>query len=143
MDVIDIIREYLEKNGYDGLYNSDLECGCEVDDLAPCDNVGHDCAAGYKYPCVCGDHDYDVGPEEERDRVLLGKRVRIKEGAVVGQDTRFYDWDKPDGVFTVKQLIDNRIKLTAPGYGEPDNYGNGCLYVYGGDVALEEEGDNQ
>lgn len=36
MDVTEIIKVYLQKHGYDGLCNPDLECGCGVDDLQPC-----------------------------------------------------------------------------------------------------------
>ena len=46
---LDIIKSYLTENGYDGLYNSNGECACELSDLAPCgDLYATDCAAGYK-----------------------------------------------------------------------------------------------
>ena len=46
-DVLEILKQYLVDNGYDGLYRD--ECGCFVDDLLPCveNDVGH-CQAGYK-----------------------------------------------------------------------------------------------
>ncbi len=44
-----IVKEYLIKNGYDGLY--DENCGCPVDDLAPCDTCIYDCRPGHKVPC--------------------------------------------------------------------------------------------
>ena len=53
-----MVREYLEKNGYDGLVEYDGECGCSLDDLMPC---GHesaiDCEAGHKIDCpdTCGE----------------------------------------------------------------------------------------
>ena len=72
MDVLDIVLKYLEDNGYDGLFNADLECGCERTDLAPCSSIDEHCGAGYKFPCDCGDHDYHIGSAEERDRVLKG-----------------------------------------------------------------------
>ena len=49
MNVYDMIREYLEKNGYDGLVSDDSECGCVLADLAPCDEVNN-CWAAYKWP---------------------------------------------------------------------------------------------
>ena len=60
MKTTDIIEEYLKKNGYDGLY-VEGECACLVDDLCPCGEMSSNCAAGYRTPCDCGDHDYHVG----------------------------------------------------------------------------------
>ena len=70
MTVKEIIKQYLREHGYDGLY-SDNECGCEIDDLGPCDGTLDDCMPGYKVPCDCGDHNFhiqsprDVGKEGE------------------------------------------------------------------------------
>ncbi len=48
MDIQDIVQEWLEKNGYDGLCNPDIECGCRTCDLMPCDMLDHrKCVAGY------------------------------------------------------------------------------------------------
>jgi len=55
MDVKEIIKEYLSKNGYDGLVNAEGECGCLSDDLAPCDNMESECLPGYKTKCNCGE----------------------------------------------------------------------------------------
>lgn len=43
----EIIKIYLENNGFDGLYNSTAECGCLLDDLMPCENPSPNCQAGY------------------------------------------------------------------------------------------------
>ena len=45
-NIIDIVKQYLMDNGYDGLYSDD--CGCFVNDLAPCcgEDITH-CSAGY------------------------------------------------------------------------------------------------
>lgn len=46
--VIQIVREHLKSNGFDGLVQSYAECGCLLDDLAPCcDNISH-CKPGYR-----------------------------------------------------------------------------------------------
>jgi hypothetical protein len=50
--VRDILIQWLKENGYDGLYAD--ECGCFVDDLAPCfGEWSLDCKPGYK--CKCED----------------------------------------------------------------------------------------
>ena len=50
MNVKDIVRQWLNENGYDGL--SSEECGCELADLMPCDepNVVL-CVAGHRGKC--------------------------------------------------------------------------------------------
>lgn len=45
-DVEDIIKKYLEDNGFDGLCNKD--CGCLISDLAPCGQPSTTCRPGYK-----------------------------------------------------------------------------------------------
>lgn len=37
MNCLSIVTHYLKENGYDGLCAPDLECGCGLDDLAPCE----------------------------------------------------------------------------------------------------------
>lgn len=47
-NVLDIIALYLKLDGCDGLANADAECGCALDDLAPCGAIGHDCVPALK-----------------------------------------------------------------------------------------------
>ena len=54
MSILEIIREYLEVYGFDGLFNPGL-CGCTVDDLSPGNCLSEQCEAGYKQP-GCDDH---------------------------------------------------------------------------------------
>jgi len=51
MNVSEIIKEYLKKNGYDGLCDHYNECGCELDDLAPCGGLEYNCEPGHKFYC--------------------------------------------------------------------------------------------
>ena len=46
LNVIEIVHKYMEENGYDGLHN-DFECGCRIDDLAPCCETDGTCQVGY------------------------------------------------------------------------------------------------
>lgn len=47
--VTDMVRLYLVDHGFDGLYSYPGECGCELDDLAPCpEGPQSGCIAAYK-----------------------------------------------------------------------------------------------
>lgn len=48
-----IVTTYLRKNGYDGLVNRDLDCGCGVNELSPCDYCDiFSCEPGHKCDCT-------------------------------------------------------------------------------------------
>ena len=48
MNVREIVKQYLVECDYDGLFNE--ECGCELTDLMPCDDMAiPECEPGYKY----------------------------------------------------------------------------------------------
>lgn len=47
----EIVKNYLKRNGYDGLAGD--ECGCERSDLMPCGEFGANCEAGHKVKCDC------------------------------------------------------------------------------------------
>lgn len=51
MTVREIITAYLRERGYDGLCNA--ECGCGLDDLAPCGGDCGECVPAYKRPSLC------------------------------------------------------------------------------------------
>lgn len=46
---LEIIKQYLIDNDYDGLCNSHLDCGCDLSDLQPCGEDISMCRPGYKY----------------------------------------------------------------------------------------------
>jgi hypothetical protein len=53
MDVKEIVKTWLEQNGYDGL--CDTDCGCWLKDLFPCES-GHGCIPAYQWHCAfCND----------------------------------------------------------------------------------------
>jgi len=52
MTVLEIVKGYLETNGFDGLCNE--TCGCSKNDLFPCDDACMDCIAAYATPSPDG-----------------------------------------------------------------------------------------
>jgi len=54
--VQNILYDWLKSHGYGGLFNEDCECGCELEDLAPCCETGLSCEAGYRSE---GDGEFD------------------------------------------------------------------------------------
>ena len=48
MRVIEIVREHLTANGFDGLVQADSECGCELDDLQPCGECFANCKPAFR-----------------------------------------------------------------------------------------------
>ncbi|MFZ5986364.1 MAG: hypothetical protein ACOYWZ_04450 [Bacillota bacterium] len=65
MTTFEIVKEYLEKNGYDGLYNGD--CGCNLDDFMPCEGFSSECSAGYYQDCQqCDEKDCPIKKAGDR-----------------------------------------------------------------------------
>lgn len=64
MQVTEIVKDWLKSHGYDGLYTD--ECGCRIEDLAPCGGEGmSECCAGVYKPCdPKTGFDYFIGPKE-------------------------------------------------------------------------------
>ena len=48
MELHEMVKEWLKEKGYDGLCNTDIECGCELDDFMPCGEPRMECQAGTK-----------------------------------------------------------------------------------------------
>lgn len=48
MIVLNIVEQYLQANGFDGLVSGDRVCSCVIGNLAPCGEVEGDCEAGLK-----------------------------------------------------------------------------------------------
>lgn len=52
MNVREIVKKWLQENGYEGLCSGWISCGCAIDDLMPCDELDPThCEPGYKVPC--------------------------------------------------------------------------------------------
>ena len=49
MTLRELIIQTMNEKGFDGLVNALEECGCEKDDLFPCDNMQPNCELGYKH----------------------------------------------------------------------------------------------
>ena len=49
MTVKEIVKDYLRKNGFDGLCSEN--CGCGLDDFMPCDCETNNCQPAYKLIC--------------------------------------------------------------------------------------------
>lgn len=74
MNNFDIIANYLRKNKFDGLVSGGGECGCELSDLWPCENMQSDCRPGYKIKCdpdncsADGDCDWHIGIKKTKSK---------------------------------------------------------------------------
>jgi len=64
-NVTHIVHAWLSNSEFDGLFNEDLECGCKLDDLAPCGEIDPDCRAGYLIE-PSPDPDYEFLISEEK-----------------------------------------------------------------------------
>ena len=48
LNIKDIVKKYLLEYGYDGLCNTDIDCGCQLSDLIPCDYFSaENCRCGF------------------------------------------------------------------------------------------------
>jgi len=71
MNVRDIVKEYLQQHGYDGLFRNGPGCGCGIDVLMLCQEACDQCEPGYKVPCnpdTCelgGGCAFHIGPKKE------------------------------------------------------------------------------
>jgi len=76
----------------------------------------------------------------------VGGRYMIRKGACVGQDFGFFpcEGETAETIFKLETVSrDGRCKLTAPGYGNRDDYGNGSVFVKDEDLVRTADGLNQ
>jgi len=70
INVRQMVASYLKERGYDGLYCPADDCGCQLSQLAPCDNLENmeACLPGYEHPAPPNDRsgfDFYIKPEKE------------------------------------------------------------------------------
>jgi hypothetical protein len=65
--VIEILKAHLKAEGFGGLLADGAECGCELDDLAPCGGDFSRCEAGYKHmnPRNNGSNEWAIWRQKE------------------------------------------------------------------------------
>ena len=78
-DLRRIAKEWLQKNGYDGLFDRSAECACFLDDLMPCgsfENAEY-CKPGYKIPCdgTCDQGKCDGHITEQKPASAEGDKI--------------------------------------------------------------------
>jgi hypothetical protein len=118
--VLTMVRDRLIDDGYDGLTNEE-DCGCDLENLAPCSSIGEDCRAGYKVPCNCGECDWHIvaeRPDAEGESGVCGPMPGIThthppQGFMQAEPTsasppRFYP---PPGVSVSEWCRTSRIQL--------------------------------
>lgn len=54
-----LVLQALIRDGFDGLYNTGLDCACVLDDLMPCDAPRLECCSGYRQPLTDEDRAED------------------------------------------------------------------------------------
>ncbi len=81
LTVRDILKQWLEANGYGGLYD-DNECGCAVDNLIPCDGPCYPCHPGYIGPSPDSEYDFLIyGTEKAVSQAEKDKREQEADDA--------------------------------------------------------------
>ena len=72
LTVGEIVAEYLRANGYGGLCMED--CGCTLDDLVQCGEIGIDCQAGIEVTgAEAKKRGYDYLDYSDDDRVVISE----------------------------------------------------------------------
>ena len=74
MTVKEIVIEYLNEHGYDGLF-CEGQCSCRKDDLIACDGNFSECEPGYEVPCdgnceFGGKCEYHISSVKKDQKVL-------------------------------------------------------------------------
>lgn len=87
MNIRNIVKNWLIDNDYDGLSNLDLECGCTLDDLMPCEICDQfNCQAGYIRKARWNESywsavEYIVTPDKpsDKERINIGRFSKAED----------------------------------------------------------------
>ena len=63
MTVKDIVIEYLRAHKFDGLFYTDGDCACKIDDLFPCQEGADKCEAGCFADTKNNDEEFRIEPK--------------------------------------------------------------------------------
>lgn len=74
MEIIDIVLQHLKDNDFDGLVNTDNECGCGIDNLAPCESDCMGCQPAVEVVPPSSDYDRYFATKDWSET----KRINIK-----------------------------------------------------------------
>jgi hypothetical protein len=77
MNVIGIVIKYLKENDFDGLLCEDADCGCGLDDLAPCGEYdARDCKPAIEVvpPDVEYDRYFAIKGWDKTDRIKITQK---------------------------------------------------------------------
>lgn len=69
--MLKVISDYLEANGFDGLYNPVSECSCDKLDLAPDDCLSYVCRPGYHKRRANGSWEISRTPAQDGSNTTL------------------------------------------------------------------------
>ncbi len=119
MNAREFMKKYLEENGYDGLCQSEVDCGCGKDDLFPCGVIEWMCKPAYIRYCKDCDmencelreefgHCYtEYKFEEEREMNEFEKEL----ACLINKYSIENSCDIPD--FLLARMISNYIQYVA------------------------------
>lgn len=69
IEMPDIVKRWLSDDGYDGLCDSDNECGCDLDNFMHCGEPSTYCVAAHRTkPPVGSDYDYYLVPGKRPEK---------------------------------------------------------------------------
>lgn len=67
MNILDMLKEKIAQCGGDGLVNGAAECGCTIEDLAPCGEICDDCELARKEDTPGGEFDFVMWAMKRKD----------------------------------------------------------------------------